>query len=61
MMITAARFAELKQNPALISCREEEEAYERTLAWEVRSARAKRAVETKRKKYAIWPGPGKKK
>jgi hypothetical protein len=55
MMITAARFEQLKQDKSLISCREEEEAFERTLAWEVRSARAKRAAATKRAKYTEWP------
>lgn len=53
--MTAARFRELKENPSLISSREEEAEFERTLAWEVRSNRAKRAVETKRRKYTKWP------
>lgn len=54
-MLTAARFNQLKADPTLISSREEEAAYEATLAWEVRSAQAKRAVATKRAKYPIWP------
>lgn len=55
MIMTAARFKELKADRTLISCQEEEAAFERNLAWEVRSARAKTAVRTKRAKYATWP------
>lgn len=54
-MMTAARFKELKANRALISDREEEAAFEATLAWEVRSNRAKQAAATKRAKYTSWP------
>lgn len=54
-MMTAARFRELKADRSLISSREEEAEFERTLTWEIRSARAFRAVATKRRKYTKWP------
>lgn len=55
--MTAARYNELKQNRLLLCTVSEQEAkeFERTLKWEHRSLAAKRAVQTKRRKYSTWP------
>lgn len=52
--MTAARFKILKLFPEQIQDHERAE-FERTLAWERRSAAARKAVETKRRKYKRWP------
>lgn len=52
--MTAAEFQYLKKHPT--ECPEHmKKEFENTLAWEIRSDRAKRAVETKRNKYKVWP------
>lgn len=58
--MTAHRFRELKANPALLLS-EEQSAFARLLDWEKRSNAAKRAVQTKRARYAAWPCHRKKK
>lgn len=52
--MTTIRFHQLKRNP-LAAKEDEREMFARLLLWEKRSNAAKRAVETKRKKYAKWP------
>ncbi len=56
-MMTAYRFYELKRNPGLLSLitDEERKEFERELKGEARSNSAKRAVQTKRRKYSTWP------
>lgn len=52
--MTSAEFYYLKANPD--KCPEHmKKHFEETLAWEIRSDRAKRAVQTKRDKYKVWP------
>ena len=55
--MTAARFEELKRNRLLLCTVSEQEAKEfnQTLQWENRSKAAKRAVQTKRRRYSTWP------
>jgi len=50
MLMTAKRFEELRADPRLISCREEEQAFYDYLAYEKRCQRAKRSAETRRQK-----------
>lgn len=52
-MITARRFDELKAGAKIQP--NEEQDYQSLLRWEKRSAAAKRAVQTKRRKYKAWP------
>jgi len=56
-MMTAYRFYELKRNPGLLPllADEERKEFERELKSEARSNAAKRAVQTKRRKYSTWP------
>lgn len=53
-MMTSARFQYLKRNPDFTSP-EEKKAFDETILWEKRSASAKKAVITKRRKYKEWP------
>lgn len=53
--MTSLRFKELKANPGKVSTPREWDEYLRLLIWEKQSNAAKRAVETKRKRYASWP------
>lgn len=56
-VLTTAEFQYLKKNPDLLITLSEEQTatYKGLLAWEKRSANAKRAVATKRGKYKQWP------
>ena len=59
-VMTAKEFEYLKQHPD--ECPEHmAQEFKDTLAWERRSSSAKRAVETKRKKFKKWPGGRRKK
>jgi hypothetical protein len=54
MIITSHRFEQLKAG-APITTSEEEKSFKELLRWEKRSQAAKRAVQTKRQKFAKWP------
>lgn len=58
MKISAHRFEELKAGRAPRGPTELEQ-FQRLLAWERRSNAAKKAVETKRRKYTEWPSRSK--
>lgn len=54
MILTSYRFQQLKAGAKPVD-EAEQRAFEQTLAWKRRSDAAKRAVQTKRRKYKKWP------